>query len=273
MNDAVSRRYWVWPCRLNAPTARAILRAASFAEPLVRGLRWLPTAIAVGAIPILLASVLGTSFHQTLTGLLLVPLLLACVVQDRFVRGIAIVVTVIGVHSFIAITLSATDPERAAMILDGSAPYWERTRHWIVTGDDPEYRWRTWLPAHLQLAVGVPLTGYLSLGAIPLSIGVREVDLMNFYVGRLIATSDHPGIAIACGWHPWSIARGLGYAVLLFEVVSWSLTRMVRVELSTRRRRQFRWALGFALAILDAVLKLGISPYIRDQLFANMNMR
>ena len=78
---------------------------------------------------------------------------------------------------------------------------------------------------------------------------------------------------MACGWHPWSIARGLGYAVLLFEVVSWSLTRMVRVELSTRKRRQFRWALGFALAILDAVLKLGISPYIRDQLFANMSMR
>lgn len=270
MNDAVSRRYWVWPCRLGASTARTILHAASFAEPLVRGLRWLPISIVAGAIPILLAYALHTSFHQTLTGLLLVPLLLACVRRDHFVRGIAIIVMVIGVHSAIAIALSATDPEHAARILDGSAPYWEKTRHWIVTGDDPEYRWRTWLPAHLQLAVGVPLTGYLSLGAIPLGIGIREVDLMNFYVGRLIATSDHPGIALACGWHPWSIARGLGYAILLFEVVSWSLTRMTHTPLSTRKRRQLRWALGLTLAILDAALKLWLSPYIRDALFANL---
>ena len=270
MNDAVSRRYWVWPCRLGASTARAILRAARFAEPLVRGLRWWPISVAAGATPILLASVFATSCHQTLTGLLLVPLLLACVVRDRCVRGIAIIVMVISVHSVIAISLSATDPEHAVQILDGSAPYWEKTRHWILTGDDPEYRWRTWLPAHLQLAVGVPLTGYLSLGAIPLGIGIREVDLMNFYVGRLISTSKHPGIALACGWHPWSIARGLGYAVLLFEVVSWSLSRMTHTPLSTRKRRQYRWVIGLTLAILDAALKLWLSPYIRDTLFANL---
>ncbi len=270
MNDAVSRRYWVWPCRLGASTARELLRAAHFAEPLVCGLRWLPISIVAGAIPILIAYGLDTSFHQTLTGLLLVPLLLACVVQDRCVRGIAIIVMVIGVHSAIAIALSATVPERAAIILDGSIPYWEKTRHWIVTGDDPEYRWRTWLPAHLQLVVGVPLTGYLSLGAIPLGVGIREVDLMNFYVGRLIATSKHPGIALACGWHPWSIARGLGYAVLLFEVVSWSLSRMIHTPLSTRKRRKYRWAIGLTLAMLDAALKLWLSPYIRDALFANL---
>ncbi len=270
MNDAVSRRYWVWPCRLGATTAREILRAASFAEPLVRGLRWVPLSIVAGAFPILLAYAILTSFHQTLTGLLLVPLLLACVVQDRCVRGIAIIVMAIGVHSAIAITLSATDPERAAIILNGSTPYWEKTRHWILTGGDPEYRWRSWLPAHLQLAVGVPLTGYLSLGSIPLGIGIREVDLMNFYVGRLIATSKQPEIALACGWHPWSIARGLGYAVLLFEVVSWSLSRMTHTPLSTRRRRQFRWAIGLTLAVLDAALKLWLSPYIRDALFANL---
>jgi hypothetical protein len=264
------RGCWIWPWRPSSSAARSVAWLATLGESLVRGKRWLVSAALVGALPLLLAYYFPFRESQVITGLLLTPLFLSCVMGDQFFRAAGIVAVTISIHSAIAITLSAQDPPGTAYILKGSEEYWQRTWHWVSTGDDPEYQWRTWVPAHLRLLVGVPLSAYSSLGVIPFGRGIQEIDYMNFYVGQLIRVSDRPTIAILCGWHPWSVIRGLAYTFLVYEMCSWSLARLTGQTLSPPSRRRYRWACGLGLVALDALVKLLFAPTIRDALFANL---
>ena len=133
-----------WPLRPR--TRDALLELVSVARPLVRGRWWPLLALAVGTVPLLIGLAIASSLHQIATGLLLGPLFWACIRDDRLSRAIGITALVIMSHSVLAIALAAHQPERMAAILPGSADYWQRTRHWIQTGDDPEYRIAEWLP-------------------------------------------------------------------------------------------------------------------------------
>lgn len=234
-------------------------------------LRWWPIiALAVGSVPILAGYHCGTSVHQPVTAVLLAVMFLGCVRRDQLGRAILLTVIVIGSHSAMAIVLSARDPAGAAAILPGSSGYWERTRHWIITGEDVEYQWRHWLAAHGLILLFVALGSYLSFGSVAFAKGIEEVDLMNFYVGRLVAMSEDSWTAIALGWHPWSILRGVACTVIVFEVASLSLARLSNRPLSTRRRRIRRWQIGIGFACLDAIVKLSLAPTIRELLLANL---
>lgn len=164
--------------------------------------------------------------HQPLVGLLLAPILIGCLVRGRTGLAFWAIALTVASHSGIAIWLSATDAGRTGGILQGSEAYWEHTRHWIVTGTDPEYDWRRFIPAHLLLVGLVLVGGYFTLSALPLMVGIRELDLMNFYVGRLIAEGNDPLAAVVWGWHPWSFIRGLSYSLLLVCATSRSLARI-----------------------------------------------
>lgn len=247
-----------------------ILRLVGVARPLVVARSWPVTSILVGVLPVAIAYACGSWLHQIATALLLAPLFWACVCEDRLWRAIAITGLVLGAHSALAIFISARDPVGAAAILPGSTEYWEQTRHWIITGEDAEYEWGTWLPRHILLFAASVACGLLTLGLVAFARGVEQVDLMNFYVGQLAARSDSPALAILCGWHPWSILRGLAYTVLIFESASLALSWVTGRPLSNSKRRALRWALGTGLAVADALAKLYLAPFIRDQLFANL---
>ncbi|MDB5306505.1 MAG: hypothetical protein JWO38_707 [Gemmataceae bacterium] len=261
---------WVWPWRPGGQVGRVVLRWAGAADPLTFGRWWPAAAAAVGAVPILLGYAAGSALHQPATAVLITPLFLACLARDRLGRAVGVVALVFGAHSAVAIVLSARDPAGAAAVLPGSEAYWQRTWLWVSTGEDLEYRWAEWLPAHALLLLVVPLGAYTSFGTVPLATGLEQVDLMNYYVGRLAAVSESPAGAVLFGWHPWSVLRGLAYTVLVFEVASWSLERLSGRPLSTRRRRARRWVCGIGLALLDGAAKFALSPVIRDQLFANL---
>ena len=171
------------------------------ARPVMARRDWPLLAVAVGTVPLAIAYLLGTPVHQPLTGLLVAPLFWACVCEDRLGRAIRLVVVVMGTHSALAIGLSAGDPAGAAACLAGSEAYWEQTLHWVRTGEDPEYQWRVWLPRHLLLFGSMLVVGGLTLGIVPFARGVEQLDLMNFYVGRLAAQSDSPATALLFGWH------------------------------------------------------------------------
>lgn len=223
-------------------------------------------SLSVGALPVCVGWVLGTAAHQPLFGLLLTPILIGCLARGRLGLAFLAIAIAIGIHSTIAIYLSATDPSRAASIFQGSAPYWENTRHWIVTGTDPEYDWRHFLPAHLILVTLVLLGGYFTLSALPLMLGIRELDLMNFYVGRLIAEGNDPIAAVVWGWHPWSFIRGLGYSLLLMFATSQALARLKGKSEILPRVSWGMLIVGLALAVLDAFVKITISPMVREKL-------
>jgi len=212
-----------------------------------------------------------SALHQPATGLLLAFLFLGCVRRDRLVQSIVLVILVIGAHSAIAIGLSASNPAAASMILPRSDEYWARTAHWIATGEDAEYQWRHWLPAHLLLFAFVLIRSYLSFGWVAFATGLEEVDLMNFYVGRLVDLSGDPVQAILFGWHPWSILRGVACTVIVFEIASLSLQRLSNQPLSPRGRRIRRLKIGFSFAVLDALVKILFAPTIRNLLLANLS--
>ena len=265
-----SGRAWVWPWRPGDRVGRAAFRCAVAADPVVSGRWWPVVATAAGAVPLLAGYAAGSALHQPAAAVLLAPLFLACLARDRLGRAVAVVAVAFGAHSALAIVLSARDPVGAAAVLPGAAAYWERTWLWVATGRDVEYRWTTWAPAHALLLVGVPASAYTSFGVIPFAYGFEQVDLMNYYVGRLAAVSESPARAVVFGWHPWSVLRGLAYTVLVFEVSSWSLERLSGRPLSTSRRRAGRWAVGIGLALADAAVKLALAPVVREQLFANL---
>ncbi len=237
--------------------------------PLLDGPLWAPAAIAIGVLPLLLAWVLGGSWHQTASGLLLFPLFLAAVRQDRTVRGLAVVGLCFAAHNAVAITLAAGSPEVAGMFPD-AADYWDKQQVWIRTGVDPEYQVMNWLPAHLQLFVGIVVYCFLSLGMVAFLRGFYEVDLMNFYVGRLIDSSDSVAPALLLGWHPWSALRGLCYLLLTWEIASWSLARLTGRTLSTPERRAARWVAAVVFFGADCVVKLALLEPVRRTLADNL---
>ena len=103
--------------------------------------------------------------------------------------------------------------------------------------------------------VAVVLFSYTSLGLIPLWQGLYEVDLMNFYVGSLLARAEAPGPGLMLAWHPWSICRGLGYLVLTYELTRLSFARLTGLNPGTAFSIRRRWAVGISFLLLDAVLK------------------
>jgi hypothetical protein len=260
----------VWPLRAPDRLASAVWRAAGACDPLTRGPRWLPVAALAGALPLLLSVLTGLPGHQPLAGALLWLPFLAAVRADRLGAGVGTIAAAYAAHSALAIGLAWTVPERLDGLLPGAPEYWAAQERWITTGDDPEYRLEAWVPAHVGLLAATVVLGYLTLGLAPFTEGFRQVDLMNFYVGRLGAGSESAGVAVGLGWHAWSVCRGVFCAVLLFELASWSFARLTGRETSTPGRRRARWAVGLTFFLLDATLKLLLLEPVRARLAANL---
>jgi hypothetical protein len=264
------RPAWLWPLRLPHGPGVAVLRWADrCAGRIGPGWRWPLAGLGIGAVPLMFDCVTGWPTSRFVTALLLTPLLAAAVARDRQACGLAGVGAAFVAHSLLAILLVGVAPGRMAAVLPGGPGYWDESRAWLVTGESPEYDPAVWVPAHMMIfAAAVALT-YLSLGFTTFWQGFYEVDLMNYYVGRLAAESHDPLLALLAGWHPWSVCRGAGYLFLTFEVASWSLQRLSGVPLSTAARRR-RWLIGTALLLLDAGLKAALLEPVRATLATNL---
>ena len=155
-------------------------------------------------------------------------------------------------------------------VLSGGEAYWRQSHAWIVTGISPEYDLSFWVPSHFQLLGSMILFTYSSLGFITLCQGAYEVDLMNFYVGQLVAHSHNPWLAVGLGWHTWSVCRGVGYLFLTYEVASLSFEHLTGVRLSSRRRRMARWSAGLSFLLIDGIVKFCFLDTVRRLLASNL---
>jgi len=246
---------WIWPLAAPPRVREQAWRIAGLAEPWTRGARALPAAVAVGVLPLALSWAFGIGGHQAVSAAGLALLCLACVRRDAWRSGIALVLLAFLAHNAAAMGIAVLDPGAAARIMPGAADYWSKQQTWIRTGWDPEYEAAVWIPAHLGQLGGAVLNSYVSLGWITFTEGFRQVDWMNFYSAQLAGCSRHPASALMLGWHVWSLARGLGFAVLIFEILSLSLGRLTGRELSTPTLRRRRWSAGLSCLAADAVLK------------------
>lgn len=269
--DCARRPFWIWPLRSPAAVGHPLLRGAERSGGAFASVpRCLLAGVLVGAVPPLLAYALSLPVAHVLTALLLVCLLAAAAVRDTTAGAVGVVAVAIVAQSAVNVSLAAADPEGLAAVLPSGRAYWEESRHWIVTGENPEYELRSWLPAHVQLLGGITLLSYVSFGLTPLVLGLEQVDMMNYYVGRLVANSESPWLAVAVGWHPWSLLRGIGCVILLFEVLSLSFERLTATQFSTRRRRLARWTAGIAFLVLDGVVKYTCMEPVRTVLEENL---
>lgn len=269
-DPATRRGGWIGPVGVPRGVARCVVRVAGLARGLV-GWRWLPVAaVAAGTLPFALSYVAGVSGHAPVTGIALALLVLACVRAGAWVKGLVAIAACFLAHGAAVIAVAHHDPAGAAAVLEGGNEYWERQRAWIATGHDPEYEIAAWAPAHGVLVVGVALYAYASFGATAFTAGVREVDRMNYYVARLIAESESGSVALVAGWHPWSLARGVGFTLVALAVVGCSYERLTggRALGPARLRRLF--AGGVCFLLLDCAIKVVATEPVRAILAANL---
>lgn len=243
---------------------------AGLAVPLMRHRSWWALAVVSGVVPLLLGFALGTSLHQYVSATGLFVLLIAAVREQKPGWGIGALAVGFASHNAVAIGLSAMDPLSAAACMPDGAGYLAAQLEWIGTGEDPEYDWVNWVPAHLHLLLGMTVMAMFSMGLLVLVQGMYEVDLMNFYVGNVLAQSDNPAIALLAGWHPWSVIRGFCYVVLTYEVASLSLSLWSGRTLSTKRARRARWATALGFFLLDMAVKWSLLDVVRSALNANL---
>jgi hypothetical protein len=195
---------------------------------------------------------------------------MACARRDAWIKGPAAIAVAFVAHSAVVIAAAAADPVRAGAVLPGSAWYWEKQIAWIETGHDPEYAYSAWVPAHFQLLGAAVALGLTSFGSIAFFQGFFEVDLMNYYNAQLLTRSASPALALALGWHPWSLLRGVAYVFLTFEIVSLSVAWFSGVANASRRARAWRWGLGLFFLLADGAVKSVLLEPVREQLFRNL---
>ena len=261
---------WLWPFRHSRRTAAEIDALLEAARPWVTPLRYLTLAAVAGVLPLVLGLVLESDLHRLLTAALLFPAFLVLVRDDRQRLACGGMLVALALHSLTAIALASWRPERAALVLSDGAAYWARNYAWIRTGIDPEYEVAHWLPAHVQQLGAMTLYGYTSLGFLPLLRGLYELDLMNYYVGRLLGVSRSPWVALFFGWHLWALLRGIAYTRLAYEVAQIALGRVLGRPLTQPGVRLRRLAIVLALLVGDGLLKYVGLPGVRSVLFSNL---
>ncbi len=265
------RRAWIWPFPpVSSRVAEFVRRVAGWFAPLVAGWRWFPASILAGAAPVLVSYFLRVPGHQIATALVLFPLFLSGIRAARSMRALSIVAVAFVAHSAVVIVLSARDPAGIAPLLPGAEPFWRESRDWIETGVNVEYAPSRWLPKHALLLGAVVLLGYCSVGLTVLLRGLYEVDLMNYYVGRLVAESSEAATAVIYGWHIWSLLRGVGCALIMYEISAVSLARLTHDDPAAGRCRFGRPLAGVGLLVLDGVLKFLLMDTVQARLQTNL---
>jgi hypothetical protein len=258
---------WRFPAWITRPVFRSVDRLGSRLGPVTV---WIILGTAIGVFPVLGDYITQWPSAWVTTPVLTTVLLLAAVSSDSMARGLGALAAAFVAHNAAAIALVAHDSEGMAKILLGGEAYWRQSHQWILTGVSPEYELSWWVPAHFQLFASMVLFTYSSLGLVTLCQGAYEVDLMNYYVGELITRSHHPWLAIALGWHPWSVCRGVGYLFLTYEITSLSFEHLTGARLSSRRRRIARWSAGLSFLLFDGIVKFFFLDTVRRLLASNL---
>ena len=261
--------YWIWPFSFSPDLSSRILQTADRYGQIAVW-KTLTVAVLAGALPALLAIAVQVPFDRFVTAIIVLPLLLGATRRDSLPVGLGVMTVAIVAHCAVIITFAARDPDALFGMFPDGADYWKRSLTWITTGESPEYSLAYWVPAHFQILAGSAAFAYTSHGFLTIWEGLYEVDLMNCYVGQLVAHSKNVWLAVAVGWHPWSVLRGIGYLLVTFEVSSYSLQRMTATTLSTRRRRLSRWGLGLAFLVADGVVKFLFLESVRQLLESNL---
>lgn len=251
------------PRALRAGAASLARRAAQWCDsPQKR----LSAALGIGAAPVAFSLLTGLPGHQWISAVLLAVLSVGLAVRTRWVAAVLTIAVTFCVHSVIVIAAADLFPERCRKVVPDGEEYWRRQLAWIRTGQDPEYELSAWAPAHAQLLGATLVFSYTSLGGLTFYQGFYEVDLMNYYNGRLAHDSVHPAAAVAFGWHLWSLFRGVGYLLITYEVIAVSAARLTGAPGAPWSARWPKLGAGLGFVLADAAAKWALMESVRQKL-------
>ncbi len=269
--ERLPERYWIWPIRLpHSASVRFDDWLGQQSSRITPSRVAIPLAVASGVIPFFLTYDSGIPIHQFITALAAFILFTAAVFRDDIKKAGFLLMLSIGTHSAAVLLAFANDPDADYALCHSSEEYWGETREWIRTGDSHVYEPEHWAGIQAWTVVASGWSAYTTLSLTSFLEAIKQLDMMNVYVGRLVAESEDPWVAVALGWHAWSICRAIGLFLLSYECVGLSLERLVARPLSTRRRRYIRWTVGFAMLTADAILKLWLPETVRSILCENL---
>lgn len=254
---------WLGPVAVPAPVVEGARRVGDVVAPLFRGHAWLVAAAAAGVFPLAVGLATRSAVHQALSAAGLFFLVVGAARADVWGKAAAALAVAFAAHCVGAVLLARHFPDLSAALFPGGFEYWTQARTWIRTGVDPEYELANWVPAHLHLAAAMVPLSYLSLGLIPCLQGFHEVDLMNFYVGRLLAESGDAGVSLLVGWHPWSVLRGVGFTVLTATLGVASYQRLVGQPWGGAARLWLRLGVGVGFLLADGLAKVWLMEPVR----------
>jgi len=167
--------------------------------------------------------------------------------------------------SMITMVNLAPDAARAA-VLHGPE-YKQEMFDWIRTGQGAESDPSRFIPQQL-LHYGVFVAAaLLSGGALGLLFGSVLLNYMNFYVGSLVYQGAPALTVFLYGWPVWSIVRVAGFIVTAVGLSDIFFAKVLRREKWDAGAAKKALAIGFALIVLDMVLKAFLAPAWREALW------
>jgi hypothetical protein len=172
-------------------------------------------------------------------------------------------------QSVAIVILVLTLPEVASQLILRGESYRSEVFHWIETGHGYGENWQSFLPAHLKEYVLFCLLSLFTLGFAALLLGTYLLNFMNYYVGSLIAASNHPFFAAAIAWAPWSLLRVLGYICtgIGLSALGVKLILYLRGQDSYNRAIPYAFLIiGFGCLVGDLVVKRLLAPFWREWL-------
>jgi hypothetical protein len=151
----------------------------------------------------------------------------------------------------------------AAKVWKGPA-YWEEMGRWIREGlgseaQPGEFMWR-----QLRDLALISGASFLTGGALGLWGGTVMMGKMNFYVGKLLATSAEPWTAALYAWQPYALCRVAGYILIGASAAQPLLAQVSGTK--PGRKPLLYLMLGVVLVFADLILKTWLQPVWREAL-------
>jgi hypothetical protein len=150
-------------------------------------------------------------------------------------------------------------PERAEAVIIRGGVYRDEMFDWIRTGDGVESDPRQFIPRHVRDLALFSALALVTGGFGALFLGAVLLNYMNFYVGEVAVRSAHPIAALLFAWQPYALVRVVGYIFIGTALTETFFGTVTRYRAAWPRVKTVA-AAGFALALLDVILKALTAP-------------
>jgi hypothetical protein len=136
---------------------------------------------------------------------------------------------------------------------------------WVMTGRGAESMPSVFIPQQIEHAAAFSALAVATGGVLAMPMGAVLMNYMGHYVGSLAASSAHPLLTMALGWHPWAVIRVISFVVLGVVLAAPGLARVGGWRNEWRDSRTLLLAaIGGLLA--DVILKTLFAPLWRQLL-------